>query len=382
MVPLGCHTHSGKDARFLFLLRQGYACIMRKKEDSRWDAVSLGEVMLRFDPGERRIHTARSFDVWEGGGEYNVARSLRRCFGQRAAIATALADNPIGRLVEDLILQGGVDTSLLRWRTYDGVGREVRNGFNFVERGFGPRPPLGCSDRGHTAIAQVDSTTWEWDRIFGEDGVRCLHTGGVFAALSANTPEVAQAAMHAARLHGTLVSYDLNYRESLWKSFGGNERAAAVNRALVREADVLFAGEDDLRLRLGVELADISGGADRKEEVLRRAVKAFPNLRAIAMTDRVERSASEHHWGAAALIDGEFIAVEATAVDVLDRIGGGDSFAAGMLYGMLENKGAAWAVRCGVAHGALAMTTPGDTSMATLSEVERAMSGAALRTTR
>jgi 2-dehydro-3-deoxygluconokinase len=355
---------------------------MRKRDECRWDVLSLGEVMLRFDPGEGRIHTTRSFQVWEGGGEYNVARSLRRCFGLRAAIATALADNPVGRLVEDLILQGGVDASLLCWRGYDGVGREVRNGFNFVERGFGPRAALGCSDRGHTAISQVQTDTWDWEQIFRQDGVRCLHTGGIFAALGDATPEVAKEAMRTARAHGTLVSYDLNYRPSLWQSFGGNARAREVNSLLVREADVLFAGEQDLSERLGVDLSGAATGRQRKEEVLRRALHAYPNLRAIAMTERAEQSAGTHHWGACAVIDGTYVSVEATEVAVLDRIGGGDSFAAGLLYGLLEDKGAEWAVRCGVAHGALAMTTPGDTSMATLREVERAMQGDALRTTR
>ena len=355
---------------------------MRKREDCRWDVVSLGEVMLRFDPGEGRIHTTRNFQVWEGGGEYNVARSLRRCFGQRAAVATALADNPVGRLVEDLILQGGVDTSLLQWRAYDGVGREVRNGFNFVERGFGPRPALGCSDRGNTAVSQVHAETWDWKHIFGEQGVCCLHTGGIFAALGEQTPACAAAAMRGARAHGTLVSYDLNYRESLWKSFGGNERAKRVNSDLVREADVLFAGEHDLSERLAVDLSRIGPGPHRKEGILRQALATYTNLSAIAMTDRVEHSSGSHHWGASAIVNGEFVTVESATVAVLDRIGGGDSFAAGLLYGLLQDKDAAWAVRCGVAHGALAMTTPGDTSMATFDEVERAMRGAELRTTR
>ena len=350
--------------------------------DCRWDIVSLGEVMLRFDPGETRIHTARSFEVWEGGGEYNVARSMRRCFGLRAAIATALADNPVGRLVEDLVLQGGVDTSLLHWRAYDGVGREVRNGLNFVERGFGPRPPLGCSDRGHTAISQVEPGDFNWQAILGPSaGALCLHSGGVFGALSASTPLVAEEAFSVAREHGTLVSYDLNHRESLWKTFGGDAKAGEVNRRLVGQADVLFAGRDDFALRLDVDLADIPTDRenDSREKMLRRVAAAYPNLKAIAMTERTAVSSCTHQWGAVALVNGEFVAVEAQPIDVLDRIGGGDSFAAGFLYGLLDGRGAAWALACGVAHGALAMTTPGDTSMATLAEVERLMAGGVLR---
>jgi 2-dehydro-3-deoxygluconokinase len=263
-----------------------------------------------------------------------------------------------------------------------GLTHPCCNGFNFVERGFGPRPALGCSDRGHTAISQVDESTWDWEQVFAEQGVRCLHTGGIFAALGENTPRAAAAAMRSARRHGTLVSYDLNYRASLWKGFGGNVRAKQVNSDLVREADVLFAGEHDLSERLGIDLSGITEGKERNEEILRRAISAYPNLRAIAMTERSEQSAGMHHWGASAIVDGEFVTVEASAVAVLDRIGGGDSFAAGLLYGLLENKDAAWSVRCGVAHGALAMTTPGDTSMATLAEVERAMRGTEMRTTR
>ena len=354
---------------------------IKTKVDCRWDLVALGEVMLRFDPGETRIHTARSFQVWEGGGEYNVARSLRRCFGLRSAIATALADNPVGRLVEDLILQGGVDTSLLQWRAYDGVGREVRNGLNFVERGFGPRPPLGCSDRGHTAVSQLTPGTFDWRGIFGPAmGARCVHTGGVFAALSDHAPQVAEEAFAAASDAGTLISYDLNHRESLWRAFGGDAKALEVNSRLVSKADVLFAGRDDFALRLGVDgLLPASHESHAQEGLLRRVAEVYPNLKAIAMTERRAESSCMHHWGAAALVAGEFVAVEAKPVDVLDRIGGGDSFAAGFLYGLLEGRDAAWALACGVAHGALAMTTPGDTSMATLAEVERLMAGVALR---
>jgi len=346
-----------------------------------WDLLSLGEVMLRLDPGEGRIHTTRSFRIWEGGGEYNVARSLRRCFGLHTVIATALADNPVGRLVEDLILQGGVDPSLIHWQPSDGVGRTVRNGLNFVERGFGARGPLGCSDRGHTAISQVIPATWDWPAIFATHTIRALHTGGVFAALGPQTPAVAQAAMSAARASGALVSYDFNFRPSLWASLT-HEAASAINASLVREADVLFAGEQDLSQRLGVPIADISSSKGRRETILRRAQQHYPNLRAIAITDRTVQNHSRHGWGAAALVDDAYVAVETRDVEILDRIGGGDSFAAGFLYGILTNQDPLWSLRCGVAHGALAMSTPGDTSMATLAEVLREMEGGAMRTER
>src|SRR5271167_304578 len=237
--------------------------IVMKTEACRWDSVSLGEVMLRLDPGEGRIHTARQFTAWEGGGEYNVARGLRRCFGLRTAVATAFAENPIGRLVEDFILQGGVDTSLIKWVKYDGVGRTVRNGLNFTERGYGVRAAVGCSDRGYTAISQVKSGDFDWESIFGQqNGSRWFHTGGIFAALSDSTISVAGESMDAARDAGTLISYDLNYRESLWKSIGGKTRAQEVNRELVRKVDVLFGNEEDFSVMLGFEVEGVSKDFD------------------------------------------------------------------------------------------------------------------------
>ena len=369
----------------------------------RWDCVSLGEVMLRLDPGEGRIHTARQFQVWEGGGEYNVARGLRRCFGLRTAIATALAENPVGRLVEDFILQGGVDTSLLKWVPYDGVGRAVRNGLNFTERGYGVRAAAGCSDRGHTAISQVKRGDFDWESIFGPQnnpgpqgansasaggsGSRWLHTGGIFAALSASTAEVAVEAMDAARKYGTPVSYDLNFRDSLWKSIGGKAKAQEVNREIVRKVDVLFGNEEDFSAMLGVEIKGV--GEDFAElpiagyeEMLREVAAAYPNLKLIASTLRTAHTASRNAWGAIAIYEDKITHVPQRDIDILDRVGGGDSFASGLVYGMLANKGIEWAVKCGVAHGALAMTTPGDTSMATLSEVERLIKGGSARIAR
>ncbi|HKU39774.1 MAG TPA: sugar kinase [Polyangiales bacterium] len=337
----------------------------------RFDAVSLGEVMLRFDPGELRIHTARTFAVYEGGGEYNVARGLRRCFGLRTAIVTALADNPVGRLVEDLMLQGGVDLSLVRWMPYDGAGREVRNGLNFVERGFGARAALGCSDRGHTAIAQLQPGEIDWNALF-EGGVRWFHTGGVFAALSDSTPAVAREALQAAEQHGTCVSYDLNYRESLWRNAGGSARAQQVNGSLLAHVDVLFGNEADFSAALGCS----AEGSDRRG-LLRAVAKEYPRLRTLVL--RVSGSGHGRGWSALAYSDGEFYEAAPRDVEILDRIGGGDSFASGFVYGMLNDKGPAWALECGLAHGALAMSTPGDTSMASLTEVLRAMSGAGVR---
>jgi len=354
----------------------------------RWDCLSLGEVMLRLDPGENRIHTTRQFQVWEGGGEYNVARGLRRCFGLRTAMATALADNPVGRLVEDLMLQGGVDISLLKWLPYDGVGREVRNGLNFTERGYGVRAAVGCSDRGLTAVSQLEPGDFDWSAIFGEGaGSRWLHTGGIFAALSASTAQVAAEAMDAAHAHGTPVSYDLNFRDSLWKSIGGKAKAQEVNRELVRKVDLLLGNEEDFSAMLGVKLKGVSEDFDdlpiaAYEEMLREVAALYPNLKLIASTLRTASTASRNAWGAMALYEDKVVHVPQREIDILDRVGGGDSFASGLIYGLLTAKPIEWALRCGVAHGALAMTTPGDTSTATLAEVERLIKGGSARIAR
>jgi len=354
--------------------------------DCRFDIVALGEVMLRLDPGEGRVHTTRTFQAWEGGGEYNVARGLRRCFGLRSAHVTALADNPVGRLVEDLMLQGGVDLSYLRWKEYDGVGRSVRNGLNFTERGFGPRGGVGCSDRGHTAVSQLAPGDVDWKQLFGDagQGSRWFHTGGVFCALSEGTPAVAHAAMQMAHEHGTCVSYDLNYRDSLWRSVGGKVQARQVNRSLMPFVDVLFGNEEDFSAALGFELEDVDPnfrslptGAFRT--MISNVVKEFPNIKAVATTLRTSRSASINGWGAICWYEGQFYEVAQRDVEILDRAGGGHSFASGFTYGLLAGKDPQWALECGVAHGALAMSTPGDTTTATFAEVMRAMKGAGTR---
>jgi 2-dehydro-3-deoxygluconokinase len=361
--------------------------ILKAAESCRWDCVSLGEVMLRLDPGEERIHTARNFRAGEGGGEYNVARGLRRCFGVRTAVITAFAQNPIGQLLEDLILQGGVDTSLVRWVPYDGIGRTVRNGLNFTERGFGVRAAVGCSDRGQTAIANSQPGDFNWQYIFATSGSRWLHTGGIFAALSASTASVVRVGIQAARSAGTVVSYDLNYRESLWKGIGGKTKAQDVNRELVSAVDVLFGNEEDFSATLGVATEGVSDdfsqlSVSSYESMLRRVAELYPNLKLIATTLRTAHTATKNDWGAIALYEGKTIHVPQRPIEILDRVGGGDSFASGLIYGFLAGKGAEWAVQCGVAHGALAMTTPGDTSMATLSEVEAVMRGGSVRIAR
>jgi 2-dehydro-3-deoxygluconokinase len=361
---------------------------IRAKENCRWDCVSLGEVMLRLDPGVGRIHTARSFNVWEGGGEYNVARGLKRCFGLDTALVTALADNPVGRLVEDLMYQGGVDQRHVRWVKYDGVGREVRNGLNFTERGYGVRAALGCSDRGHTAVSQLKPGQIDWEQIFGAEGARWLHTGGIFAALSETTPVVAVEAMQAARKHGVIVSYDLNYRPSLWQAIGGQAKAREVNQEVAKYVDVMIGNEEDFTAALGFEVEGVDENLSKLDvanfrRMIEKVVAAYPNFQAVATTLRNAKTASVNDWGAVCYFQGElFQAANRENLEIFDRVGGGDSFASGLIYGFLAGNGPQWAVECGAAHGALAMTTPGDTTMATLAEVERVMKGGAARVAR
>lgn len=354
----------------------------------RYDLISLGEVMLRFDPGEGRIHTTRSFRVWEGGGEYNVARGLRRCFGLRTAVVTALADNAVGRLVEDFILQGGVDSSHIKWVPYDGIGRSVRNGLNFTERGFGVRGALGVSDRGHTAVSQLKKGDIDWEKLFSQIGMRWLHTGGIFAALSDSTPEVIEEAMIAARNSGTIVSYDLNYRPSLWGGIGGKTKAQEVNRRLARYVDVMLGNEEDFTACLGFQVEGVDESLSRLnvdsfKKMITQVIETYPNFQVVATTLRSVKTASINDWGAVCWADGKFYeAPMRENLEILDRVGGGDSFASGLIYGLISTGNPQTAVNYGAAHGALAMTTPGDTTMATLKEVEKIMAGGSARVVR
>jgi 2-dehydro-3-deoxygluconokinase len=361
---------------------------IKPKENCRWDCVSLGEVMLRLDPGDGRVATARSFRVWEGGGEYNVARGLKRCFGLETAVITALVDNPVGRLVQDLIYQGGVDQSHVKWVRFDGVGRLARNGLNFTERGFGVRAALGCSDRGHTAVSQLKPGEIDWEEIFGEEGARWFHTGGIFCALSETTPLVAKQAMQAAKRHGTIVSYDLNYRDSLWKSIGGKDRAQEVNRELAPLVDVMLGNEEDFTACLGLEVEGLDEQHSKLDvkifqQMIEQAISDYPNFKIVATTLRNAKTATVNDWGAVCYVDGRlYQAPTRENLEIFDRVGGGDSFASGLIYGFLAERGPQYAVECGAAHGALAMTTSGDTTMTNLGEVERVMKGGSARVAR
>lgn len=361
---------------------------LRKPEDCHYDLLSIGEVMLRLDPGETRIRTARQFTAWEGGGEYNVVRGMRKCFGLRSAVVTALAENDVGFLVEDLIMQGGVDTSLILWKPYDGIGRQVRNGLNFTERGFGVRGALGVSDRANTAASQLKPGDIDWDTIFGTLGVRWFHTGGIFAALSETTAQVVVEAVKAAKKYGTITSYDLNYRPSLWKGIGGQAKAQEVNKEIARYIDVMIGNEEDFTACLGFEVE--GGDAHLKElnldayrKMIDQVAAVYPNFKVIANTLRTVKSATVNDWAAMAWAGGEiFMSQNYPALEIMDRVGGGDSFASGLIYGLMTTGDVQRAVDYGAAHGALAMTTPGDTSMVKVKELEGLMKGASARVQR
>ena len=361
---------------------------IKPRQDCAFDEVSLGEIMLRLDPGEGRIRSARRFTAWEGGGEYNVARGLRKCFGLRTAVVTAFVDNEVGRLLEDLVMQGGVATDFIRWRPDDGIGRSVRNGLNFTERGFGIRGAVGVPDRGHTAASQLEPGDVDWDRLFGTLGVRWFHTGGIFAALSETTAALVIEAVKAARRHGTIVSYDLNYRPSLWKSIGGQAKAREVNREIARHVDVMIGNEEDFTASLGFEVAGVDDAlstieADAFKQMIRKAVQEFPNFKVAATTLRRVITATRNDWSAILWQDGTCYESRAYPdLEILDRVGGGDSFASGLAFGYLEFNDPQKAVDYGAAHGALASTTPGDTSMATRAEVEKQIQGGGARVVR
>ncbi|MBA3707777.1 MAG: sugar kinase [Planctomycetes bacterium] len=360
---------------------------IKPKDSCRWDQVSLGEIMLRLDPGEGRIRTARSFTVWEGGGEYNVARGLKKCFGLRTAVVTSIVDNDVGHLLEDLMMQGGVDLSHVKWVPFDGIGRGARVGLNFTERGFGLRAALGISDRAHSAASLLKRGDIDWNKIFKTEGARWFHCGGIYAALSETTPDLMIEAMECAKANGTVISYDLNYRPSLWKSVGGPTKAVEVNRRIASLVDVMLGNEEDFTASLGFQVEGESHLTEvdtaNFQKMISQVVKAYPNFKVVATTLRNARTATVNDWSAVMWYDGAFHAsTERKGLEILDRVGGGDSFASGLVYGFLAGKTPRECVEYGAAHGALAMTTPGDTSMVTLAEVEKVMKAKGARVER
>ena len=361
---------------------------LRPREECAFDAASIGEVMLRLDPGDGRIRTARQFKAWEGGGEYNVVRGLRRCFGLKTTVLTAFADNEVGKLMEDFILQGGVDTSFIKWMPTDGIGRVCRNGLNFTERGFGIRGAVGCSDRANTAISKATPADFDFDHIFGEVGVRWLHTGGIYAALSAQSCETVVECIKTAKKYGTVISYDLNYRPSMWSAIGGKEKAQEVNKEIAKYVDVMIGNEEDFTACLGFEVEGNDANLktlniEGYKKMINKAAETYPNFKVVATTLRTVKTATVNDWSALCWAGGEiYKAKQYDGLEIYDRVGGGDSFASGLVYGLMTTGDAETAVNYGAAHGALAMTTPGDTTMASKKEVEAIMGGAGARVNR
>lgn len=360
---------------------------IKSSKECYFDQISMGEVMLRLDPGEGRIHTTRTFSAWEGGGEYNVARGLRKCFNFRTAVVTAFADNEVGSLLTDLICQGGVDTSLIKYIPYDGIGLSCRNGLNFTERGYGVRGAVGCSDRANTAISKMKPEDFDFKYIFGELGARWFHTGGIYAALSEQSSKTVMEAIKVAKKYGTIVSYDLNYRPSQWKSMGGQEKAQEINKEIAKYVDVIIGNEEDFTACLGFEIEGNDGfhtlNIDGYKSMMSKVASTYTNFKIIATTLREVKSATINNWSALCYANGEvYKANQYDNLEILDRVGGGDSFASGLIYGLMTTGDPQKSVEYGAAHGALAMTTAGDTTMAKLKEVENLMKGSGARVQR
>ena len=327
------------------------------------DCLTLGEVMLRLDPGLERTRRTDSFKVWEGGGEYNVVQGLSSCYGHRSGIVTALVDNEVGQLIASLIRRSGVETRWIQWREFDGIGRTARNGLYFMERGFGVRGAAAVMDRGHTAISQLQAGDIDWRALFAEAKPRWFHVGGVMAGLSEDSPDLVIAAMQAAREFGAVVSYDLNYRDSLWRERGGREAASNCDKRLLPLVDVLF-GLD--KLSEPVDSLNVEVFSDSLKQMQQR----FPNLKQLVSTMRIVHDASHNDWSGLCLVEGEIARGKAHfKLPILDRVGGGDAFAAGYIHGMLTGQSPQQSIELAVAHGALVMSTTGDNSVLAKEEV-------------
>jgi 2-dehydro-3-deoxygluconokinase len=344
------------------------------------DFVSLGALVHRLDPGAIPFRKARRFDVHVSGGEFNVAANLADCFGLRTAIVTAMVDYPIGDLVAEGVRTMGV-RPFYKHFPHDGV-----NGPNvatvYGDRGFGPRAPVVFYNRSNEAAAKLKPGDIDWGRIFA-GGVRWFHSGGIFASLSATTGPLIVEGMKAAKAAGAVVSFDLNFREKLWSVWGGQENAAPVIGAIAENVDVLVGNEEDLQKGLGLAGPGIGARSKLDPEaflaLIERVRAKYPRVSAVVTTLREVRSTSRHGWTAVAWIDGQTCVAPVCEIDVLDRVGGGDGFAAGLIYGLLAGEGAEEAVKLGWAHGALVATFPGDTTMATLDQVRAFARGASAR---
>lgn len=349
------------------------------------DFLSLGALVHRLDPGVIPFRKARSFEIHVSGGEYNVAANLSDCFGLKTGVATAMVDNPIGDLVQGRVREMGV-TAFYKHFEHDGV-RGPNIATVYSDRGQGVRAPVVFYNRANEAASLLKVGDFDWAKIMA-GGVRWFHSGGIFAALSEANPELIIEGMKAAKAQGAVVSFDLNYRGKLWKPVGGEKRAVETLRKIVANVDVLVGNEEDMQKGLGVKGPEVTQKSESKLNpdvffgMIEATVKEFPNIKSVATTLRETHSANRHDWAAVLWLDGKRYISPTTQLDVIDRIGGGDGFAAGTIYGLISGRDTQQALNLGWAHGALLTTFHGDTTMATLAEVEAFAGGAGARVQR
>jgi 2-dehydro-3-deoxygluconokinase len=350
------------------------------RPDGTLDFLALGALVHRLDPGLIPFRKATSCEIHVSGGEFNVAANLADCFGLRAGVATAMVDYPIGELVRERVRAMGVQPFYKHF-THDGVaGPNIATVYS--DRGHGIRAPVVFYNRSNEAAARLKAGDFEWSEIF-KGGVRWFHSGGIFAALSATTPEVILEGMKAAKEQGAVVSFDLNFREKLWKVAGGLGRARETLRRIVDQVDVLVGNEEDLQKGLGIPGPEVAATSKLDTSafvaMIDRVVEQHPGIKIVATTLREVHSTTRHSWSAVAWINGHTRVAPAVELDVLDRVGGGDGFASGFFYGLLSGESPEDALRLGWAHGALLTTFPGDTTMATLAQVRAFAEGGSAR---
>ena len=354
-----------------------------RQDPCAFDFLSLGALVHRLDPGAIPFRKARSFDIHVSGGEYNVAANLADCFGMRTAIATAMVNYGIGELVQTQVRQAGV-TPFYKWFEHDGV-RGPNIATVYSDRGHGIRAPVVFYNRANEAGALLKPGDFDWPKIFA-GGVRWFHSGGIFAALSTTTSELIIEAMQAAKANGAITSFDLNYRPKLWASVGGPQRARDVLARIVNHVDALVGNEEDLQHGLGFRGPDVTAKSSLDPAaffaMIDHVVERYPNIKLVATTLREVHSTFRHSWAAVLWLDGERFVSPTCTLEVLDRIGGGDGFASGLIYGLLSGRPPEEALRLGWAHGALLTTYPGDVTMATLKEVEAFAHGGSARVSR
>ena len=348
--------------------------------DGALDFLALGALVHRLDPGVVPFHKAQTCTIHVSGGEYNTAANLSDCFRAKAGVATALVDYPIGTLIAERVQAMGVKPFYKHF-AHDGA-RGPNMATVYSDRGYGVRAPVVFYNRSNEAAAQLKPGDFDWDAIFGA-GVRWFHSGGIFAALSDTTSELILEGMQVAKRHGAVVSFDLNYREKLWRATGGHGRALSTLQRIVEHVDVLVGNEEDLQQGLGIAGPEIAAKSKLDSSafvaMIERVVDRYPEMKVVATTLRDVHSSNRHSWGAVAWIDGKAYVAPVCELDVYDRVGGGDSFAAGLFYGLMNGESPEESVKLGWAHGALATTFPGDTTMATLEQVRALAKGGSAR---